>query len=251
MTNSCTTTLQYDVNRELKKIDEWMRLNKLSLNYNKSKYMLITKKTIPEDLINFKITIGKHKTEQVSQIKYLGIKFDDKLTWKPHIQQICSKLSSGSWAILKSRQYVDLLTLKTVYFSVIYTHLQYCISLWGLAHANALNSLEKLHKRIIRNITRTSYLEHTTPLFFKLNLLKIHDICNLEIANYMFQIKNKLTLHDNQIFCLATQMHKHHTRLSSKNNYFIPRKRTDFGKNCFLLRDQKYQYGKLYLTNSN
>ena len=51
------------------------------------------------------------KIEQVSQIKYLlGITFDDKLIWKLHIQQICSKLSSGSWAILKLRQYVDLLT---------------------------------------------------------------------------------------------------------------------------------------------
>ena len=51
------------------------------------------------------------KIEQVSQIKYLlGITFDDKVTWKPHIQEICSKLSSGSRAILKLRQYVDLLT---------------------------------------------------------------------------------------------------------------------------------------------
>ena len=73
--------------------------------------MQITKKTISEDLINFKITLGKHKIEQVSQIKYLGITFADKLTWKPHIQPICSKLSSGSWAILNLRQYVDLLTL--------------------------------------------------------------------------------------------------------------------------------------------
>ena len=130
MTNSCITTLQNDVNKELTKIDEWMRLNKLSLNYNKSKYMLITKKkkNNSEDLINFKFTIGKHKIEQVSQIKYLGITFDDKLTWKPHNQQICSKLSSGSWAILKLRQYVDLLTIKTVYFSLIYSHLLYCIS---------------------------------------------------------------------------------------------------------------------------
>ena len=136
-------------------------------------------------------------------------------------------------AILKLRQYVDLPTLKTVYFSLIYSHLQYCISSWGLAHANAHSPLEKLHKRIIRNITNSSYLEHTTPLFFKLNLLKIHDICNLEIAKNMFQIKNKMTLHDSQIFCLATQMHEHHTRLSSKNNYFIPRKRTDFGKKSF------------------
>ena len=50
------------------------------------------------------------KIKQVSQIKYLlRITFNDKLTWKPHIQQICFKLFSGSWATLKLRQYVDLL----------------------------------------------------------------------------------------------------------------------------------------------
>ena len=102
-----------------------------------------------------------------------------------------------------------------------------------LAHANTLNPLEKSHKHIIRNITSSPYLEHTTPLFFKLNLLEIRNICNLEIAKNMFQIKNKMTLHNNQIFCLATQMHKHHTWLSSKNNYFILRKQTDFGKKLF------------------
>ena len=118
--------------------------------------------------------------------------------------------------------------------------MQYCIFTWGLAHANTLNPLKKSHKHIIRNITSSPYLEHTTPLFFKLNLLEIHDICNLEIAKNMFQIKNKMTLHNNQIFCLATQMHKHHTRLSSKNNYLFLGNRQILVKNCFLLWDQKY-----------
>ena len=69
MSNSCIRTLQHDTNEERKKIDEWMRL-KLSLNYSKTKHMLITNKTSSEDLINCKITIGKHKIEQVTQIKY-------------------------------------------------------------------------------------------------------------------------------------------------------------------------------------
>ena len=112
--------------------------------------------------------------------------------------------------------------------SLIYSHLQYCISTLGLAHVNALTPLEKLDKRIIRNMTNSSHLEHTTQLFFKLNLL--HDICNLEVAKYMFQIKKKTTPHDNQIFRLASHMHNHHTRSSSKSYYFIPWKRTEFGK---------------------
>ena len=98
MTNSCIKTLQHNVNKELMKIDEWMRLNELSLNYSNTKYMLITNKTVSDPNI-CKITVGKHKIERVTQIKYLGITFDEKLTWKFQINDVCSKLSSGSWAL--------------------------------------------------------------------------------------------------------------------------------------------------------
>ena len=49
----------------------------------------------------------------------------------------------------------------------------------------------------------------------------------------MFQIKNKMTQHDSQIFHLATHIHKHRTRFSSRESYFIPRQRTEYGKKSF------------------
>ena len=55
----------------------------------------------------------------------------------------------------------------------------------GLACANALDPLEKLHKRIIKNVTQSSYIEDTFLFFFKPNFLKIKDICSLEIAKSM------------------------------------------------------------------
>jgi len=42
-------------------------------------------------------------------MKYLGITFDNKLTWKPHIQHTCTKLAGGSWTLLNIRNYVDIL----------------------------------------------------------------------------------------------------------------------------------------------
>ena len=42
MTNSCFNVLQTTVNLELCKIDHWLRANKLSLNYNKTNFMLLT-----------------------------------------------------------------------------------------------------------------------------------------------------------------------------------------------------------------
>jgi len=71
---------------------------------------------------------GDHIIEQVKQIKYLGMIFNDKLSWKPHIQHVCSKVSNGSWALLKLRNYVGVNILKAVYHSLIYFHLQYYIT---------------------------------------------------------------------------------------------------------------------------
>jgi len=128
LSNECFQQLKDNVNSEMSKIDCWMRINKLSINYNKTKYMVISNK---RQTCKGQVKIGKHEIEQVAQITYLGVIFDNKLTWKPHMQHVCNKLSSGAWALLKPRNYVDINTLKTVYYSIIYSHLQYCISSWG------------------------------------------------------------------------------------------------------------------------
>ena len=199
--------------------------------FHQDKYMLIEGRRKSHTSNECNIHIGKHKLEHVSEIKYLGMMFDDKLTWKPHIKQLCTKLSRGSWAILKLRNYVNLSALKAVYYSFVYSHLQYCISTWGLASKTALDPLEKLHKRIIINLSKSPYLAHTNPLFFKLNVLKINNICLLEIAKYMFHQKSKPDSFHN--LHQTTLIHNHNTRLSSKHNSFIPRNGTKNGKKSF------------------
>ena len=108
--------------------------------------------------------------------------FDHKLCWKPHIRHICTKLSKGCWAKINIQNYVDMQTLKIVYDSLVYSHLNYCISIWDMASHNALDPLIKLHKRILKIITKSPPLTPTLPLFKKLNFLKIEEMYKFEIA---------------------------------------------------------------------
>ena len=75
-TNTAINTLTSATNIELKKIDNWMKLNKLTINYKKSQFMLISKKK--KNYEKCIITIGNYKLEQAKQVKYLGIVFDKK-----------------------------------------------------------------------------------------------------------------------------------------------------------------------------
>ena len=82
LTNSCLKLLNKNINFELVKIDRWLKLNKLSLNTDKTKFMVLTKQRLVR---NFGIRIRKTSIEQVNEIKYLGVIFNDNLSWKSHI----------------------------------------------------------------------------------------------------------------------------------------------------------------------
>lgn len=76
--------------------------------------------------------------------------------------------------------------LKTLYYAHIYPHLLYCNPIWITTYTTHLTCLDRLHKKIIRIITKSSYLEHTT-LFKITKILKLQDITKLSIANCMYK----------------------------------------------------------------
>ena len=79
------------INTEINQINEWLCSNKLSLNIKKSKFMLFHQ---PNKKFNIpKIAINSIEIEQVDSFNFLGITTDKQLTWKQHVNSICSKIS--------------------------------------------------------------------------------------------------------------------------------------------------------------
>ena len=64
------------INDEVKKIDYWMKSNKLTINYSKTKFMLFTNTIVT----NFDIFMDNNLIQRVHKIKYLVVYFDSKLT---------------------------------------------------------------------------------------------------------------------------------------------------------------------------
>ena len=53
MSGSDAKKLEIDINNELKNVDNWMRKNKLSINFSKTEYMLISRKKRKVSIQNF------------------------------------------------------------------------------------------------------------------------------------------------------------------------------------------------------
>ena len=165
------------------------KVNKLSINFNKTEFMVVTTKQNKPEL---KVSIDNNPIKQSHHIKYLGVLIDDNLNWKQQIKEQCSKVVRGSWALNQLKYFVDEQTLRSVYHCLIYSHLQYCISSWGTASKSTLAPLFILQKRSIRLLTGSGYREHTNPLFYRAKCLKLKDIFSVETAKLMYKIHNNV-----------------------------------------------------------
>lgn len=209
-------------NKEIKKIENWLSSNKLTLNLSKTNYMLFSHK---KDIgTNFNLKMHNKSLQRTSEAKYLGIYVDEKLKWDLHVKHVCKKISQYCGLFCKLRYSVNQTTLVLLYYSLVFPHLLYGILGWGSSNSSILHPLQVLQNKIIRIICFTKRNEHVTnnSLFQKLNILKLKDIYYLEMAKFMYQFeKGELPNLFQSYFVSAKAIHKYNTRNANNKNYYI------------------------------
>ena len=181
------------LNIELVSFCNWFKSNKLSLNTEKTFYMIFhrARLKITED-INLNLIMDNITLSKVSSIKYLGVIVDHKLNWIDHITYVKSKISNGIGIMYKARRYLNKISLKNLYHAYIYPYLTYCIEVWGSGSKSHLNSLFLLQKKIIGIMTFSPYLAHTDPIFKDLTILPLDKIFIDRIGITMFKVEYEL-----------------------------------------------------------
>ena len=116
-----------DINR---KVFEWLRANKISLNTGTTELVLFRSKNknITQN-INFRIS--GQKINILCKTKYLGIILDEHLTFKYHLENLNLKLNRAYCLLSKIRYYIKFPLLRTLYYALFDSHLRYCCQIWG------------------------------------------------------------------------------------------------------------------------
>ena len=79
MSDNNLSKLQNRENAEFRKIDFWIKKNKLQLNYSKTHYLLLDKQLNRSCSTNFKTSLNSINIKRIKSIKYLGIYVDENL----------------------------------------------------------------------------------------------------------------------------------------------------------------------------
>ena len=159
MSDSDLTRLTDRVNVELRKINEWLKANRLSLNVEKTHYiyiyMILTHSKYDSD--NIDIKIRDNAISRVTSTKFLGMYIDDRLNY--NVQTYLTKqLSKTKGIIFKLSSFVPNEILRNIYNALYHSKLVYAMAVWGCSGSTNINKISRSNNSTIyRFVQKSSY----------------------------------------------------------------------------------------------
>ena len=118
------------INSELISVNNWLKANKLSLNVEKTSYIVFTrKKKIPPDISD--IEMDSFQLNRVTNIKFLGFNITHNLSWQMHIHYLINKINKLKGILYITRKSLSQSSKVLIYYTLIYSNLIYDNILWG------------------------------------------------------------------------------------------------------------------------
>ena len=236
----CQNILQDNI----RNIEEWCTQNRLLINVNKTKCMIICseQKHRQMDNTSFDLVLNGNVLETVSSMKILGINIDDCLLWRNQVDLICTKVYQMSGLLWRIKHYLTFDTRKLFYYSYILPVFDYCLLIWGQCNKTLLDRLYRLQKRVARMVL-DDYEINENDLFKCLKWLTIYQRVEYQTVLMVYKSLHGLTpSYISDLFHTSGENYRYSLR-NSHINLHLPKPRTNMMKRSF-------SYKGAYLWNS-
>ena len=91
-----------------------------------------------------------------------------------------------------SKRYLPLLTIQSMYKSLIEPYFRYCCPAWGSCGSTAINELQKLQNRAARIVTNSRYDASAKPIIKKLGWHTVSANIQMETLSIVYKSINDL-----------------------------------------------------------
>jgi hypothetical protein len=142
-----------EVDEDLNSLSQWLNNNLITLNYEKTKFMIFASKRQPTLVSNVDINIQSKKLLRETSLKYLGITLSCGLTWNEHIENITGKINQRLGVLRRIKEYLDMYTHQVLYTALILPFFYYGDMIWGNKNnAVLMNSMQVLQNKAAKLI---------------------------------------------------------------------------------------------------
>ena len=111
-----------------------------------------------------------------------------------------------------------------LYYSLVQPHLLYGLTVRGsTSPTSSQKQLQLLQNNAVRAVVECRKCDHISLSYKNLNMLKVHDLCKLEIASLMYLYEKSRLATTFIKFIKPSDVHLYTTRSNQELKYYIPR----------------------------
>ena len=222
-----------DLHLELSMVCEWLKVNRLTLNVKKTKYMVFGSRTKLVHKPDLNITINGKNLERVEVMKYLGVFLDEHLTFSTHIAEICQKSSKKLGILRKSRELLDQSTSLLLYKSLVVPYIDYCNTVYMVANETDLKKLQLIQNTACRTVLRADKRTNIADMHASLNLLTLADRRTLHFKTECYKNVHDKNASLSRLFILECDIRVRQTRNTVALSMHVPDLRSILGRKLF------------------
>lgn len=224
--------LERMMQEDLISLFNWLSHNRLTMNCEKTKYMLISSQPNRVSTVDLNLHINGIQINNTDSFRFLGLNIQNNLKWSLHIERILKRINSMSGVIHRIGSGVFPHVRIAIYHAHINSHITYLLAIWGpTATESQINKLQICQNSAIRRIFNVDYVInrlHSREILNKYGILNIRNAILLESATLHFKITNNCMRSDHQ-FESNVNTHDYHTR--NRERIIMPAFRTNLGRN--------------------
>lgn len=199
-------------NCQLNEVADWLALNKLSLNIDKTVFITFGNycNSVPETM---KIAIKNKDVKRVEQCRYLGLVLDYRLKWDFHIELILKKTKYLVFIFRKLSKIMKQKTLMIVYYALFHSILSYGIIAWGGAYPTQIILLQRLQYKLLGIIGKDRFVYGNVPCNIEQQFALESILRHYETLSGLFAESTSVTRYK------SIQLPKRTKTVSSKRSY--------------------------------
>ena len=227
------------LNSELSSLSDYFCANKLKLNAGKTKLVCFRKKGSNFEPSDLSVTIDNQTLELGKNATFLGLTLDEHLTWEDHSIAVANKMARNNGILNRVKKFLPSSSLQTIYHSLIATHYQYGLEVWGGSKSKGMKRITGIQKKSVRVITKSHWLAHSEPRMKALRVLKVADQYQLQCSSLVFDMIKG--------FC--PDIYKYRQLLNENRNSYGLRSTTQQPQNLRQLPNNTNQRTKNFANN--
>ena len=108
------------------------------------------------------------------------------------MEYLLKKIRSSIYCIKKIKPFLDRKTLLLLYYTLVKSHILYCITSWCFGNETMINKLQCAVNKLMRSIFNVGKRQTVSYVMKDNSLLTIRKIRDIEIATFVCKFMNKL-----------------------------------------------------------